>query len=421
MHPKPPGPRQVSTATAAALSARESLTVLDLRARKAGGTTELATSAEAGPDILHYLACHGGAATRAAVAANSKTWAKTNRLLANDEDEEVRAELALKIARLMPGLSQSETSHVLALTIETLECLAQDSAVKVRAILAEQVKSLDCIPHGVALRLAHDAESIVAAPILEYSPLLSDTDLMEIIACAQVSERLSAIARRRPLSEKVSDCIIQALDVSAISTLLINNDARIRKQTMDKIIDQAREISVLQEPLALRADLSARAIRRIAELVGSSILEKLAARHDLSQAMRSHLNKALRARLAQSAPPTGYSPAEIVENARRENRLDAAFVEQACDVGQRELVVLALTSLARVSEETVRKILGATSAKPIVSLVWYAHLSMRVAYKIQTFIMKLPGHTTLPAHGGTAFPLSKEEMRWYLAYFNIST
>ena len=91
-------------------------------------------------DVLHYLAQHGAPAARAAVAANPAAPAATNRLLADDEDEDVRAELAVKIARLMPGLSERESSHVLALTIETLECLARDAAVKVRAILAEEIK-----------------------------------------------------------------------------------------------------------------------------------------------------------------------------------------------------------------------------------------------------------------------------------------
>ena len=57
-------------------------------------------------------------------------------------------------------------------------------------------------------------------------------------------------------------------------------------------------------PLALRADLAARAIRRIGSLVGASILERLAACNDLSEATRSHLNRELCARLAESSAST---------------------------------------------------------------------------------------------------------------------
>ena len=48
---------------------------------------------------------------------------------------------------------------------------------------------------------ARSADAVVAVPILQYSPLLSDADLIEIIACGQVQEVLTAIASRKPVSE----------------------------------------------------------------------------------------------------------------------------------------------------------------------------------------------------------------------------
>jgi uncharacterized protein (DUF2336 family) len=407
------------------LNPRDALDVLDLRTRQqqqsGGGIAELAGRTDAGADVLQYLATHGTPAVRSAVAANPVTPAVTNRLLADDENEDVRYELAVKIARLMPGLSERESSHIFALTIETLECLARDAAVRVRAILAEEIKSMGCIPRDIALTLARDLSALVAAPILQYSPLLSDTDLMEIIACGQVQEVLTAIASRKPVSEPVSDRLVQSLDVSAVAALLVNHDARIRKETLDRIVEQAEEISAWQVPLALRTDLSARAIRRIGSLVGASILERLAARNDLSDATRTHLNRELRARLAEAPAESDCTPAaELVAAAKKEGRLDSSFVEQAAQSGQREVVVLALAQLANVSEQTVKKILTSGSAKPAVALVWHSHLSMRVAFKIQTFVMKLPTRDILPARGGIGFPLSKEEMRWHLNYFNIS-
>ncbi|HXB51416.1 MAG TPA: DUF2336 domain-containing protein, partial [Rhizomicrobium sp.] len=276
------------------LDPRDALDILDTRTREqqmGGGTNDLARRTDAGADVLQYLAQHGTAVVRAAVAANPAAPAATNRLLADDDVEDVRAELAVKIARLMPGLSQRESSHIFALTIETLECLARDAAVRVRAILAEEIKSLDCIPKEIVLSLARDIHTVVAAPILQYSPLLSDADLVEIIACGQVQEVLTAIASRKPVSEPVCDRLVQSLDVPTVAALLVNPEAKIRKETMDRIIEQAESFQAWHMPLALRADLSARAIRRIGSLVGASILERLAARNDLSDATRIHLNR----------------------------------------------------------------------------------------------------------------------------------
>lgn len=405
----------------ASLSSREALDILEERTLAAQSV--LAARGDAGADVLDYLARHGALATRAAVAANPAAPAAANRLLADDADEDVRAELARKIGRLMPGLSERESAQVFNLTMETLDCLARDAAVRVRAILADEIKRLDCVPRETVKRLAMDLEQIVSAPILEYSPLLSDADLMEVIACGQVNACLAAIARRKGVSGDVADCLVQTLDVPAVAALLVNADAQIRRETMDRIVSQAEDISAWHQPLVMRADLSARTVRRIGGMVGAGLIEQLAMRHDLSDATRAHLNRELRARLA--APPANDAGAggdraqQAVDRAIAENRLDGRFVEQAAQAGHREVVVLALAALAHVTEGTVRRILGAAGAKPIVALIWHAHLSMRVAFRIQTFIMKLPAHELLPARDGVGFPLSKEEMRWHLNYFNV--
>jgi uncharacterized protein (DUF2336 family) len=402
------------------LDPRAALKILEDRAR--GHDDAAIRDADLGEALFEYLAEYGAPATRQAVAANKAVPAYVNRTLANDTVEAVRAELAVKIARLMPGLEQRESEEVVALTIATLEVLAKDSAVKVRAILAEEIKHMDCIPHDIALRLAHDLEAIVAAPILEYSPLLSDVDLVEVIAAGKVQKVLTAIARRKPLSDKVSDALVQSLDVSTVASLLVNQDAKIRKETMDRIVEEAEQFESWHEPLVMRADLSARVIRRIANFVGSALLELLSKRDDLSPETQTQLARRLKVRLEQNEPPKAQleGAAQAVANAKNGRALDDAFVENAALAGRRETVILALAELSRVPESTVRKIMDQHSAKPLVALVWHAHLSMRTAFRIQTSVMKLPGHELLPARGGVNFPLSKEEMRWHLSYFDVA-
>jgi len=401
------------------LSPRHALDVLEIRARETQAF--LAQRSDAGDAVLQYLAEHGAPATRAAVAANIAAPAAVNRRLADDDDEDVRVELAVKIARLMPGLAAQHSAHIVALTIETLEFLANDSATRVRTALSEEIKHLPNVPRDVVLALAHDAETIVAMPVLEYSPLLSDADLIEIIACGQVREVLTAVARRRPLNEKVSDTLVQSLDVPAVAALLVNPDEKIRKETLERVVAEAEEIESWHLPLALRADLSARAIRRIAGFVGAAIIERLAARHDLAPATRAHLNRRLRLRLEEktdSAQAAALAAANVAR-AKTEHALNGNFIEDAALAGHRETVILWLAELAQVPAASVRRILASGRAKPLVALVWRAKLSMRVAFKIQTFVMKLPGPALLAARDGVGFPLTAEEMSWQLSCFDI--
>ena len=400
-------------------SPQEMLRLLEERAREA--RHELAARTDAGEDVLDYLARHGETQTRRAVAANRAAPARANRHLAEDADDDVRAELARKIARLMPGLSAREAAHIHKLTVETLERLAQDQVPRIRAILAEEIKHLDCVPAHVVKALARDVEEIVAVPILEYSPLLSDADLMEIIAEGKVHGVLEAIARRRPLSAEISDAVVSSLDIPAVSALLANPDAKIRERTLDAIIEQAERISVWQNALTMRADLSRRAVRRLAGFVSTEMVERLARRHNLDGETEVHLAREVRKRAEEGElqPSQNRAAFDEVEAAAKSGALDEEFVEAAAEAAKRETVVFALAKLAGTADQIVRRILLTRSAKPVTALCWRAGLSMRASFKIQRFVMKLPANELLPARGGVGFPLRDEEMRWHLGYFGI--
>ena len=219
----------------AALSQAETLRILEDHNNAA--REELASRTDAAPEVLFFRSSEGSIKARRAIARNTTTPAQANRLLAEDTDEEVRSELARKIGRLIPDLPEDASEKMRALTIETLERLAEDQLPRVRRILAEEIKALDCVPKRVIDMLARDVEETVAAPILEYSPLLSDADLVDIISSSQARFTLTAIAARKPLSANVSDAIATALDVPAVAALLANSTAQIREQTLEKIID----------------------------------------------------------------------------------------------------------------------------------------------------------------------------------------
>lgn len=381
----------------------------------------LASRSDVGEDVLHYLSQNGAVATRRAVAANPSASPVSNRLLANDTEDEVRTELARKIGRLFPGLMLIEQKQLRDLTVETLETLARDEEPLVRAALAEEIKHLDCVPRGVVKQLARDLEEIVAAPILEYSPLLNDSDLIEIVAAAQTNAMLAAVARRKGLSETVSDVVVSKGDTSVIAALLANIDARIRKKTLDRIVTQAAEVAEWQGPLVLRAELSPRMIRRLAGFVAGALIEALSRRSGLDDQTCAHLRKRLAER-HQSEAKAGDKPdaADMVETARLAGKLDDGFVAAAAEACQKDTVVRALSVLAKVDEALARRILDSGSAKAVTALAWKAGLSMRIAFKLQTGILRLKGSELLPARGGTDYPMGEQEMRWHLGVFGIA-
>ena len=107
---------------------------------------------------------------------------------------------------------------------------------------------------------------------MEHSPLLADELLVEIIQNKPVSGALSAISRRRTVSERVSDAVISTNDDAAITDLLGNASAQIREETLDELIDTARDRPVLHRPLVTRPKLLDRHAISLAKFIGYALV-----------------------------------------------------------------------------------------------------------------------------------------------------
>ncbi|HRE61146.1 MAG TPA: DUF2336 domain-containing protein [Micropepsaceae bacterium] len=402
------------------LSYEESRKILETRANEL--KKELCVREDVAPEILYYLATDPDPKIRKEIAANRGTPAQADLVLAADDSTDVRCELARKIARILPDLDPDEERRTRELLVAALEKLARDVFPRVRAILAEELKSATNVPASVVKRLARDLETMVSAPILQYSPLLSDDDLIEIIAGAKADGALEAIARRNGLSSKVSDAVISSFDVPAVAALLVNRSAQIREEALDRLVEEAEAVETWHSGIVMRAELSVRAVRRIAGFVGASLLQTLSTRASLDAETAQHIGIRLRERLSEEKALTARDEdAEgEVERAAKRGALDDGFVAAAAEAGSKATVICALARLNRLPSAAIERIFAARSAKAITALVWRAGLPMRVAMKIQTFLLKLTQREMVFARAGVGFPLSEDEMRWHLSYFGIN-
>lgn len=386
--------------------------------------TSLAGREETQPEMLYYLASDPSKDVRVKVAGNPSLPGQAFSGLAEDDEDEVRGELAHKIGRLIPDLSDAEAVSLREYAIEALEKLAEDQVPRVRQIIAEEIKDAINIPHEIIRKLANDLEISVAGPILEFSPLLSDADLLEVIACGQVEGVLGSIAARQSVSGAVSDAVVATLDVSAVSTLLNNANAQIREDTLDFIIDNAQDVEAWHEPMTMRSELSLRALRRIAGFVAFSILADLSSRSDLDSETQAFLKKKVRSRIekeetleADLAKDADKIRADV-ERAHQEGKLDAGFVADAIDLGQREVLVVALSLLSGLTTDSIEHVLRSKDGKPITSVVWKAELPMRVALDIQRLIAHVPPNAMVMAKNGVDFSLTEDDMKMQIALYS---
>lgn len=389
---------------------------------------QLAARADVAPEILYFLANDTAADVRMQIAANSSTPGQAHLILARDKDDQVRVALAGKIAHLLPNLSSLETSKVRDLALNAIEVLAQDELPRLRAILSEALKEMRDVPRDLIRRLAFDIEAIVSTPVLEFSPLLSDEDLLEVISSGTVgTERLSAVARRVDLAEQIADAISRTGDERAVGALLSNSSAQIREETLDALVEKSASVESWHQPLVARPRLSLSAIQRLSSFVADRLVDMLANRHELDDTARAKLRAKTRERLAESvdapevdapAPAPNQKPAaERAKSAFDRGKLDDDALDEALDNGDREFVIHGLSLLAKVPVGTVTRVVQIKHAKALTAVVFKAKLSMRMGMRLQMRLSLIPAAKMLNARGGVDFPLTEAELDAELAPF----
>ena len=115
--------------------------------------SELASREDVQPELLYFLADDKDPEVRRSVAANNATPRQADLVLARDKDDDVRCDLALKIGRLIPGISQMQNERLQEVTLEVLGALARDQLPRVRAIIAEEIKHAMTVPQPIIHKL----------------------------------------------------------------------------------------------------------------------------------------------------------------------------------------------------------------------------------------------------------------------------
>ncbi len=167
---------------------------------------------------------------------------------------------------------------------EIFRLLLKDTEMKVRVLMAESLKSNMQVPHDVIWALANDINEI-AVPVLEFSHVLSEEDLIAIAKATREHPKLRAIARRETISKPLAHALIEKRDHQVTRALLANKGAAIAETSMDIILEEfASENSVLEE-LVLRGGLPYEFAERLFSTVSDALKKQLTRRYKLNQSI----------------------------------------------------------------------------------------------------------------------------------------
>ncbi len=389
---------------------------------------DLAERDDLEPEILFYLASDPDASVRRIIATNQHTPAKASLVLAADADVEVRCDLAERIGRLVPGLTPEQQDKAWKSVHQALMLLARDQLPRVRRVLSQALHTLPDAPHEVVLTLAKDPEISVAGPVLQFSPVLTDEDLLAVIAATPMTACLVAICNRLNVGEEVSNALVGTGQVDVITALLRNDSAQIREEALDAIIDAAPQQPTWHEPLVHRRNLPGKAALRIAEFVALSLLETLAKRQDFDPATVASLGHVVREKLRQeeglAAPQSHYFDPEVMKLAQRQvdalaraGKLSEKHLLQVAAENTVPLLAVGIARLAELPVDAVVEVIRAASAKGMLAVCWAADFSAETAAQLQVRIGRIPPDDVIGPRPGGGFDATEAELQWQLDMF----
>lgn len=174
--------------------------------------------------------------------------------LAQDATRASRRKLLQRVADVFLEGVGKHTKAELELFCDIILKLLDTTEAEERADLSRRIAPHSDTPRPVAVRLAKD-EISVAAPMLELSPALTESDLMKL-ARRLPQPHLEAIAKRSGMSTRLCDTLIERGKARVWRIIAANSTVTMSDWALRTLAKYSLTDTALRDHIALREDLT---------------------------------------------------------------------------------------------------------------------------------------------------------------------
>jgi uncharacterized protein (DUF2336 family) len=165
-----------------------------------------------------------------------------------------RIDILERITDLFVSGAKHYSKDQIDLFDDVMTRLVRTVVAKTRSQVAERLAPIASAPAHLIRALAFDDDAAVACPVLAQSTRLAERDLLQ--AARTGSQRhLLAIAQRAPLSEAVTDILVDRGDRDVVRSLVRHSGARFSKAGLHRLVDRSRTDEALVTELGSRLDV----------------------------------------------------------------------------------------------------------------------------------------------------------------------
>lgn len=283
---------------------------------------------------------------------------KDMRRLATNPSSQARSDVGGKIAATLSAGVFSDNEALIA--VEILRMLVRDSEMQVRRSIADNLRDSLNIPHEMILSLASDVEE-VALPLLQYSYVLTEDDLVALVAATREVAKLIAIASRESVSAELSEALMDTEITEVMATLFANKGAKIRDSQLLSRWGRIGGDATLLEVLVHRGGLSMVVAEKLYAAVSDELKPVLNRQYKLPMILVEEAGEETRewTTLALALGDALHEPTEqevekLVEQLYAANRLTYSLIMRSLCIGDLAFFETAMARLAGVPRGAAR-------------------------------------------------------------------
>lgn len=276
--------------------------------------------------------------------------------LKQNRDAQNKSSIARKVGQTYNTAALSDKCMQLAEGIFRL--LLNDTSLKVREALTDNLKNSHDLPHDIVDKILKDADS-VALPFIQNYASFNDDDLINIINLGNPA-RSKAVAKRPNLSLPVSSHIIDKCSDDVLETLVTNDTANLDDTAFEKIIAKYPDNEILKKGMVYRTDLPFSVIEKIIDKLSDILKRHLVLNHNMPLDFTTDLINEIKEKLTLKLS-ADYSTEdqlkEFVHQLFAANRLTYSLVTRAICSGDLKFFEYAVSYMSETPIANVRKIL----------------------------------------------------------------
>ncbi|MGP0093242.1 MAG: DUF2336 domain-containing protein [Xanthobacteraceae bacterium] len=280
-----------------------------------------------------------------------------------------RAEMLQRITSLfIDGADRFSDEHV-ALFDDVIGRLIVEIESKARAELSVRLASIGNAPPEVVRALAQDEEISVAGPMLQRSPCLDESDLLDV-ARSKGQAHLLAIASRETIAERVTDVIVRRGDRDVVRSIAANPGARLSEAGYSALVKKAVTDGVLAETVFQREDLPPQLFHELVVCATEFVQKRLLATAKPEvQAEIQRVLAQVSTEVETETKPRDYSAAkQSVAELQRAGKLDEVALTAFAGQRRYEETVVSLSVLCKVSIEVLDRMMLSDRSDPLLIL-----------------------------------------------------